>query len=389
MNRPTEIDYLLVVNVAALLLGAVLVAQPILGVKLSWGDQFGELVGNDFFCFWSAGRMALDGHVLDIFNPKVLAAFQQNYLKAPSDFSVLWFYPPLLLLHISCIFAILPYKLAYFLYLLISFTAYYGLTRRYFPAAKPLYIMAFPGFWFNVLMGQNGLLTAVILIAGLIQLTKSPTISGVVFALLSYKPHLCLAVPLYLIVERRFQTIVIGAAALSGMVAFSVAVYGTAAWFAFFEGIREAQNFNHLGETVKFASFAHLYGSLRILGFNHALAMQLNYAFVAVASIAAMRIWIYSGDQFSKYSTMILMTILLPPHLTYYDLVVTGAVILWLWPQPSLRPGLALLWVAPFLWPSVGALGVPMVPVAAALLLVQLNKGLSAARTTPSPGLDR
>jgi hypothetical protein len=375
----SRLDYapiLTAIHALALMFGVVLLAQSLADVTFDLNNTMDRLVGSDFFCFWSAGRLTLDGNVVSIFDARALAVFQQSLVRSPPDFSVLWFYPPLLLLHISALFGLLPYKLAYGLYLAISVGAFYGLSRRYFPTVKPLHIMAFPAFWFNLLMGQNGLLTAGILIAGLVFLARSQIAAGVTLACLSYKPHFCLAVPVFLVMEKRVQAIVAGITALAVMIVVSTMLYGFAVWPAFFRGLVEAQAFNHHSTTIKYASFAHLYGSLRVLGLTHAVAMPLNYVFVGVMSLAAIRIWVYETDQLTKYSVVILLTLLLPPHLTYYDLVVTGAVIVWLWPRVPCRPALALLWLAPFLWPSLGALGVPMFPIACASLLVQLNRSL-------------
>jgi alpha-1,2-mannosyltransferase len=330
-------------------------------------------MGKDFFCFWSAGRVALDGHVLDIFNPKTLAVFQQNYLSAPEGLSIPWFYPPLLLLYLSCAFALLPYKLAYFVYLAISVTAFFVLSRRFFPSVKPLYIAAFPAFWFNLQSGQNGLLTAVILICGLVALQRRPIIAGAILATLSYKPQLCLAVPIFLLIEKRLQTILAGGIVFAGLIALSTALFGTAVWSAFLDGIQEARNFNHLSGQVRYESFAQLYGTLRVLGLDHALATKLNYCFAALAAVAAIRFWIIGRDPSEKYAVVILLSLLLAPHLIFYDFVATGAIIVWLWPRVSLRPALGILWAAPFTWPFVASYGIPMLTVAATWILLQLN----------------
>jgi alpha-1,2-mannosyltransferase len=371
------------IQALAMVFGVFLLAQSLSQVTFDLNNSMDRVVGGDFFCFWSAGRLTLNGNVLSIFDARALATFQQSLVRSPPDFSVLWFYPPLLLLHISALFGLLPYKLAYGLYLAISVGAFYGLSRRYFPAVKPLHILAFPAFWFNLLMGQNGLLTAAILIAGLVVLTRNQITSGVTLALLSYKPHFCLAVPVFLLMEKRVQAIVAGIAALAALIIVSTLLYGFDVWPAFFRGLIEAQTFNHHSDTVKYASFAHLYGSLRVMGLNHELAMPLNYVFVGIMSFAAIRIWMYEPDRLAKYAVVILMTLLLPPHLTYYDLVVTGAVIVWLWPRKACRPALALLWVSPFMWPFLGGIGVPMFSIACGSLLYQLNRDLPVAAASP------
>ncbi len=379
------------INLLALLFGTIMLSRSIMTVNMGISDQLSQPMGKDFFCFWSAGRAVLDGRVLDIFNPKTLAVLQQGYLGAPEGFSIPWFYPPLLLLYLSCAFALLPYKLAYFVYLAISAAAFILLARRFFPTVKPLYVVAFPAFWFNLVSGQNGLLTAVLLIGGLVCLHSRPLLAGALLAGLSYKPQLCLALPIFLLVERRFHTIAAGTVTFVGLILLSTALFGTAVWSVFLEAIQEARNFNHLSGQVRYESFAQLYGTLRVLGVDHALATKLNYGFAAIAAVAAIRFWLISRDQWEKYAVVILLSLLLAPHLIFYDFVATGAIIVWLWPRVSLRPALGLIWAAPFAWPFIASYGIPMLPVAATWILVQLNYAANLDRSdslcpAPAPG---
>ena len=382
LKRFLDDDLLRIPHIALLLLGISLITAGIYaGYNAPLGLYF-QPMGMDFFCFWSAGRLALDGNVQDIFDPKALAIFQQHYLNAPEGWSLPWFYPPLLLLFISCAFALLPYKAAYFVYLLISISGYYILARRFFPSIKPLYVLSFPAFWFNLLSGQNGLLTAVLLVGGLLALTRQPTAAGMLLGLMSYKPQLCFAIPVFLIMERRWRTILVGTATFLGLVALSTVVWGPAVWTAFFAGLQTAQDFNQGGNSIRPESLAHLYGTLKTIGVHHQTAMIANYAFAALAGCAAIRIWLRSDDETVKYSVVILMSLLLPPHLMYYDFVVTGAVIAWLWPRENLRLALVILWWAPFMWPVMAKIGVPLYPLVSAMLLYRLTMAENNNRGT-------
>jgi alpha-1,2-mannosyltransferase len=377
-----EDELLRIPHIAFAMLGVWVISCGIyLGFNVPLG-LFEQPMGMDFYCFWSAGRLAIQGHVLDIFDPKTLAAFQQNTLNAPHHWSLPWFYPPLALLFISSIFALLPYKLAYFAYLLISLSGYYFLTRRFFPTLKPLYIVSFPAFWFNLLSGQNGLLTAVVLIGGLISLQRKPATAGATLALLSFKPQLCLVLPVFLIAERRWRAIFAGCVAFVGLVIAATAIWGLEVWTAFFAGLQNAQNFNQLDNKIKSESLAHLYGTLKTIGIPHIPAMIANYVFAVAVLCVALRICLRTTDRSIKYSVIILASLIFSPHLMYYDFVVTGAVIAWLWSQKNLRPALSLLWISPFLWPITTKFGIALLPLATAMLLYHLNK-LAAGSAAP------
>jgi Glycosyltransferase family 87 len=316
-------DLLRVPHFIMLLVGIFVVSKGIYSGFNSPLGQLNQPMGMDFYCFWTAGRLVLDGNINDIFDPKALAIFQRTYLGAPDSFYIPWFYPPLLLLYISCFFALFSYKVAYFLYLAMSVSGYYFLARRFFPKTKPLYIVAFPAFWFNLVSGQNGLLTAVILICGLITINDRQRLSGCILALLSYKPQFCLALPVFLVIERRVQTIVAGTITLVLLVCLSTGIWGVAVWQHFFDSLSIAQAYNQPNYDIRFEVQAHLYGTLRAIGAEHTVALTLNYVFAAIAGCAAIRIWLNPVEAEVKYSVVILMTLLLPPHLLHYDFVVT------------------------------------------------------------------
>ena len=100
--------------------------------------------------------------------------------------------------------------------------------------------------------------------------------------------------------------------------------------------------------------------------------MQLNYLFSTGAALAAVFVWVKSSSREVKHSVVVLLSLLLAPHLLYYDLVVTGAVIVWLWPHERIRPAIVLLWVTPLIGPASAKIGVPVFSIAAAAILYQL-----------------
>ena len=370
LNRFLTDEMLKIINSATLLTGLVMVF---------FAAKAGQPVGGDFYCFWSAGKMALQGDAVGIFDIGKITKFQAIDLNVENFSGIPWFYPPLLLLYISCLFALLPYPLAFALYLLACFGGYFFAARWLFPQISPLRLFGFPALWIS--LGQNGVLTAIILVVGLELLERSERWAGATLGLLSYKPQFCFAIPLFLLIERRFQAIATGIATLALLVLVTTLSWGTAIWPAFVEGLREAQNYNQLGDRIKPDSFAHLYGMLRTMGVAHATAMPLNYLFAAGAAVAAIFIWLKSAKREVRHSAVVLLSLLLAPHLLYYDFVVTGAVIVWLWPHERIRPALVLLWLTPALGPALAKIGVPAFSIATAVILYELVQFTRAADT--------
>ena len=102
------------------------------------------------------------------------------------------------------------------LYLLASWTG--GVSPK-----DMLLLALAPGVFINAFFGQNGFLTAALLIGGLADLDRRPVASGVLFGILTIKPQLLL--PVLLMMTGRWRVI---AAALATMLALAVL---TTFWF--------------------------------------------------------------------------------------------------------------------------------------------------------------
>src|SRR5690348_8647326 len=76
-------------------------------------DSFGRPVGTDFSSFWTAGRMALDGHAAFAYDWKAHWAVQMRTHGV--DLFYPWSYPPVFLL-VTASLALLPYLPAFLLW---------------------------------------------------------------------------------------------------------------------------------------------------------------------------------------------------------------------------------------------------------------------------------
>src|SRR3546814_9524913 len=90
-----------------------------------------------------------------------------------------------------------------------------------------------PAVAINAVGGQNGALSAAILLAGLHQLDRRPLVAGVLFGCMAYKPHLAVLLPVALLVAGRWRAIVSAAATVAGLVLVSFALYGVDLWHVY------------------------------------------------------------------------------------------------------------------------------------------------------------
>ncbi len=147
-------------------------------------------------------------------------------LSGYPDFpDLFWSYPPHLILFVWPL-GLLPYLPAYALWRAGGLALYLWAARRGGVEKKHMLFLAVaPGVAVNVFFGQNGFLTAALLIGGLVNLDRRPVLSGILFGILTVKPQFGLLVPVLLVITGRWR--VIAAAILTTI----VLVAATSVWF--------------------------------------------------------------------------------------------------------------------------------------------------------------
>ena len=93
---------------------------------------------------------------------------------------------------------------------------------------------AFPAVMWNMLVGQNGFLTAALIGFMLLTLDTRPIVAGVLLGLLTYKPQFGILFPIVLAANGQWLVIAAASATAAFLIAASAAVFGIAAWSAFF-----------------------------------------------------------------------------------------------------------------------------------------------------------
>lgn len=200
---------------------------------LRGGLDRGQVFGRDFINYWTGARLLLEG--------KVNAAYvQANYA---AELQRLWGsgvgmhsfpYPPSLFPFITWTGA-LDYGWAIALWSLagvaILLAVAYPISRR---PGVALLILLSPAVIVCLDDGQNGLLTAGLLLGGLRLADRRPLLGGILLGLATFKPQLGLLIPLALIAAGRWRVIAGAAASALVLAGVSVMVAGVEAWRLYF-----------------------------------------------------------------------------------------------------------------------------------------------------------
>jgi hypothetical protein len=189
----------------------------------------GRFVVSDFFAQWSFAKFAWEGHAAGIYDAATLHPFQRDL--APTLRQTFPYpYPPSFLLYILPLGA-LPLLPAYFIWMGATLALYLAAVwpRGEGWLARALVPLA-PAVACTLLFGQNGLLTAALLLGGLRLLPARPVLAGIAFGLLSFKPQFGVLLPVALVAAGQWRCIAAAAVTLAGLVAVSVAAFGWALW---------------------------------------------------------------------------------------------------------------------------------------------------------------
>ena len=338
-------------------------------------DVTGHQIGRDFINAWAGPQLAFSDRIALLFDFANYPAAISALFGAPLPDHA-WSYPLFCLL-LFWPFAQLPYFVALALWTFGFCAAFIAMTlsqidRAMRPLALVMLVLA-PATLINALSGQNGCLTACLLIGGILLVDRRPVVAGILFGLLTYKPQLGLAVPFILLALGAWRTIAAATVTTILLVAASVAVFGLEPWRSYFGQttalqVSVLQHVNDFGTamvTSAMVSAGRAFG----VSLQTGLAVQIAIA-VPVIAIAAWAVR-QTSDPAKRAMVLVAATLLATPYSMVYDFPALTAVIAWrlFGPRPLGAVPAAILfaaWLLPLgaIYLSVNGLSVaPLVMV--------------------------
>lgn len=352
----------------------------------------GVNIGRDFVAFWSAAGLALTGQPASAYDHAALHAAEFQAIGAPVKFTA-WFYPPFVQL-LSAPLALMPYLSALALWLLAPLSGLLIVVRRFAPhVLTALATLIFPATAQCLITGQNGVLTALIVAAGLLQLERRPILAGLILGTLSYKPHIAAAVFAALLFGRYWRSLGTAVAVAVSLAAASIIAFGLEPWIAFLRESHYATTLLEDGQ-LPWEFMVTVFAAARLAGF----AVSLSYALQAVTALGALvalyLVWRRPGPLAPRAAVLAAIIPLTTPFAYNYDLVVVVLALIWLVReglQTGFRRGevavLALAWAAPVAgWLFASWSHVVVTPIVLVLLLgVLLRRIFSGAYISRLP----
>ncbi|MCE1236682.1 MAG: DUF2029 domain-containing protein [Hyphomicrobiales bacterium] len=388
-DRAAPLILILVLSAAYGVVGAAACLWPT-GTGLS--NMGGGVVGNDFLAFYSAARLTITGNASAVFDMPRYFAMQDEISHLGPHFP--WAYPPNLLLLIAPLGA-LPYLAALPAWLLATTTPFVLLLWRRGRIALPAILLA-PPIVQNTLVGQNGALTASLLLGGCVALgARRSLLAGLLFGLLVYKPQVAVLAPIAMLAagdRRALLGFVVSAAALP---LASVAAFGLDIWWAFLVHLPDHMQLVVSGK-LPADRFPTVFVLVERLTHDATLAKAAQAVSTLAAWVAVWTVWRRSRDLEARIVVLCVAMPLATPFMLEYDLTIWAApgllaamrvwrgaprrfdrvaMFLWLTTPPA-------IWIASLTGHVVGL--APVLAVAAGSLWVALTPSRSA-EPTPVP----
>jgi hypothetical protein len=306
----------------------------------------------DFSNLWAGTRMALEGNVAALFDVDAYRAALRS-MFTPNLPNQEWSYPPSIMLF-GAPLALLPVLPAYLVW---TFGTIFLLHLAIRPLRLPMMLhaaaLASPAVFLNAMFGQNGALTAALLIGGLLAAPKRPILAGVLFGLLTIKPHLGILVPFCLIASRNWRAFAAAVATAALLAVATGVAFGFSVWMSFMTETRA------LMTAIMEAPYPQSYHSnaltVFIMARSFGASLAVAYAVQGIATLAAIAtvIWLWRPstpiDPRRRALVTATLALVATPYGYTYDMIPTSVALVYLF-AVSARPAW-LLFAAAWLFP--------------------------------------
>lgn len=280
----------------------------------------GYQYGNDFVVFYTAAQMALDGKANIAYDLQAIRKAAQAVVgRDMAKSNVPWIYPPTFLL-VVLPFGLLPYISAYIAWcgasIALGVAACRTVLRRWW---TPILVIFFPAAGLNIFAGQNGGITAALMLGGLGLLNRQPVWAGVLLGLISYKPQFGILIPLALAAGRQKVAFVAAALSVVGFATVSYIAFGTGPWKLL---VSQAQSDWMVQAELYWLKSVTVYPMARGLGLGPMAASVMQ----AVSALLAIAIVIYSWRRKTtpelRAAALSFGTLLTTPRAMVYELAI-------------------------------------------------------------------
>ncbi|MCA9200049.1 MAG: DUF2029 domain-containing protein, partial [Planctomycetales bacterium] len=326
-----RMGWMLMLGVWALVTGAIVVANP----NLQWSDERTDVFGADYLQEWIGARILSSADAAKLYDQPTFQRWQHDTAVTgfawPDEQYFPPVYPPPHYLFAKCL-AWLPYRVATYVWFALLFVSYPlaiwiiesspTTPRRSHAVWFWTAAVLFPAVLRGWTMGQKGTLFLLLLAIAWRSWTADRKFwSGIIFGLLVVKPTLFFLLPVVLLVRKEWRFIAGTAVSIAAILAITGLLVPANLWFDYLRIVGQATAYQ-ASSGYEITWSANLWGLLH--GFSSESQSLQTYGLIG-GILAAM--WIARKPPIGASPHQCVMavavaTILLSPHLYFYDLVV-------------------------------------------------------------------
>ena len=274
----------------------------------------------DVWGFWTFGRYALTHPPATIYDNAALHAYQAGLGMPAENGFYPYPYPPWFLLAVAPL-GWLPYPAAALVWRGVTFAALVGAVGAWrWRWDRVLLLAMAPACALSFVVGQNGFLTAALMLGGLRLLPVRPVLAGALLAATAYKPQLALLVPAFLLFGAHWRALagaVLGAALLT---VATVLLFGWAVWPAWADAMQAQALALTAGRGPKLDQMPTVTAAIQLLGGSAGLARAVQ-GMAAVGALTAL----WRARRGAEVIILPLATFVATPYAFGYDLPVLTA----------------------------------------------------------------
>jgi alpha-1,2-mannosyltransferase len=345
---------------------AYLVTAGLPPIAKPWVDGTDFVFGRDFLNTWMGGRSAFFGGPAPWFNlvtyneaiQQMLGTYYQDHY---------WSYPPHIMLFIWP-FGLMPYLPAYIAWCVIGIGLYLFACSSAIPRERLLFLAVAPGITVCVFFGQNGFYTSALLIGGLLCLDRRPVLAGVLFGILTIKPQIGMLLPILLLLEERWLTIVSAAVTTAVLIVLTSMLFGWDIWIEFwYKVLPQQQALMETGGGVLYAVVSSVFFSGRMLDLPLEFDWAAQWSVSALAFLAVVWTFWKRRDPALSLALFVTATFLFTPYILNYDMVAFGFVVAHLRERPDNTMGdhylMIAVWSLPVTMMLATVIWLPLAPI--------------------------
>ena len=316
--------------------------------------QAGSMLYPDVWGFWTFGRYALTHAPATIYDDAALHAFQAGLGIPDANGFYPYPYPPWFLLAVTPL-GWLHYPAAALLWRAVTFGGLVlALGAWRWPRDghrdghwdghrdghwdRALLLAVAPACALSFVVGQNGFLTAALMLGGVRLLPGRPVLGGALLGALAYKPQFAVLVPFFLVFGGHWRALAGAALAVALLTTAAILAFGAEIWPAWLHSMQEQALTLTAGRTPKLDQMPTVTAAVQLLGGSAGLGHFVQ-GVAAMGALAAL----WRGRPGLHPAVLPLATLVATPYAFGYDLpVIAGAALLAVRPGGSVVPPLHL-----------------------------------------------